>query len=93
MHSLYHANGSGRFCFTHGGRRVPSHASCLNFAQAGGRCIKHGYKKPTCSVDGCGNQSLRVDFSKNTEPTVISMSSLYKERIQVQYVPISLFFD
>jgi hypothetical protein len=53
-----HANSSGRFCFTHGGRCVCSHASCLNFAQAGGWCIKHGYKKPTCSMDGCSNQSF-----------------------------------
>ncbi len=52
------SNVSGRFCFTHGGRRVCSHASCLNLAQAGGRCIKHGYKKPTCSMDGCSNQSV-----------------------------------
>ncbi len=52
------ANGSGRFCFTHGGLRVCSHASCLNFAQAGGQCIKHGYEKPTCSEDRCSNQSF-----------------------------------
>ncbi len=51
------SNGSGRFCFRHGGRHVCSHASCLNFAQAGGRCIEHGYKMPTCRVDGCNNQS------------------------------------
>jgi hypothetical protein len=58
------SNGSGRFCFTHGGRRVYSHASCSNFAQAGGRCIKHGYKKPTCSVDGCSNQSIARGLCK-----------------------------
>jgi hypothetical protein len=52
------SNGSGRFCFTHGGRPVCSHALCSNFAQAGGRCIKYGYKKPTCSVDGCSNQRV-----------------------------------
>jgi hypothetical protein len=52
------ANGSGRFCFIHGGWRVRSHASCSNFAQAGGQCIKHGYKKPTCSVDRCSNLSV-----------------------------------
>jgi hypothetical protein len=52
------ANGFGRFCFTRSGRCVCSHASCLNFAQAGGQCIKHGYKEPTCSVDGCSNQSV-----------------------------------
>ncbi len=56
----HHVNstGSGRFCFTHGGRCLCSHASCLNFAQAAGQCIKHGYKKPTCSVNGCSNQSI-----------------------------------
>ena len=58
------STGSGRFCFTHGGRRVGSHASCSNFAQAGGRCIKHGYKKRTCSVDGCSNQSVRCGLCK-----------------------------
>jgi hypothetical protein len=52
------------FCFTHGGWRVCSHASCLNFAQAGGWCIKHGYKKPTCSVDGCSNQSVAHGLCK-----------------------------
>ncbi len=55
---------SGRFCFTHGGRHLCSHASCLNFAQAGGRCIKHGYKKPTCSMDGCSNQSVARGLCK-----------------------------
>jgi hypothetical protein len=58
------SNGSGRFCFTHGGQHVCSHASCLNFAQAGGRCIKHGYKRPTCSVDGCSNQSVMRGLCK-----------------------------
>ncbi len=58
------ANGSGRFCFTHGGRRVCSHTSCLNFAQAGGQCIKHGYKKPTCSMGGCSNQSIAHGLCK-----------------------------
>jgi hypothetical protein len=58
------SNGSGRFCFTHGGRHLCSHASCSNFAQAGGRCIKHGYKKPTCSVDGCSNQSVACGLCK-----------------------------
>jgi hypothetical protein len=58
------SNGSGRFCLTHGGQHVCSHASCLNFAQAGGRCIKHGYKKPTCSVDGCSNQSVARGLCK-----------------------------
>jgi hypothetical protein len=52
------STGSGRICFTHGGWRPCTHASCSNFAQAGGRCIKHSYKKPTCSVDGCSNQSI-----------------------------------
>jgi hypothetical protein len=58
------SNGSGRFCFSHGGCRVCSHASCSNFAQAGGRCIKHGYKKPTCSMDGCSNQSIVCGLCK-----------------------------
>ncbi len=58
------SNGSGKFCFTHGGRPVCSHASCLNFAQAGGRCIKHGYKKKNCSVDGCSNQSVAHGLCK-----------------------------
>jgi hypothetical protein len=58
------SNGSGRFCFTHCGWCVCSHASCLNFAQAGGRCIKHGYKKPTCSMDGCSNQSVARGLCK-----------------------------
>jgi hypothetical protein len=52
------------FCFTHGGRHLCSHASCSNFAQAGGRCIKHGYKKLTCSVDGCSNQSVARELCK-----------------------------
>ncbi len=52
------------FCFTHGGWHQCSHASCLNFAQAGGRCVKHGYKKPTCSVDGCSNQSIAHGLCK-----------------------------
>jgi hypothetical protein len=62
----HHVNptGSGRFGFTHGGRHLCSHASCSNFAQAGGRCIKHGYKKPTCSVDGCSNQSVACGLCK-----------------------------
>ncbi len=62
----HHVNstGSGRFCFTHGWRCLCSHAFCLNFAQAGGRCIKHGYKKPTCSVDGCSNQSVAHGLCK-----------------------------
>jgi hypothetical protein len=58
------SNGSGRFCFTHGGRHVRRHASCSNFAQAGGRFIKHGYKKPTCSVDGCSNQRVAHGLCK-----------------------------
>jgi hypothetical protein len=58
------STGSGRFCFTHGGWHLCSHASCLNFAQAGGRCIKHGYKKPTCSMDGCSNQSIARGLCK-----------------------------
>jgi hypothetical protein len=58
------SNGSGRFCFAHGGRRACSHASCLNFAQAGGRCIKHGYKKKNCSVDRCSNQSVARGLCK-----------------------------
>ncbi len=62
----HHVNstGSGRFCFTHGGWRLCSHASCLNFAQARGRCIKHGYKKPACSMDGCSNQSIARGLCK-----------------------------
>jgi hypothetical protein len=62
----HHVNstGSGRFFFTHGGWSLCSHASCLNFAQGGGRCIKHGYKKPTCSVDGCSNQSVARGLCK-----------------------------
>jgi hypothetical protein len=58
------SNGSGRFCFTHGGRPICSHALCSNFAQAGGRCIKHGYKKPTCIVDGCSNQRVAHGLCK-----------------------------
>jgi hypothetical protein len=58
------SNGSGRFCFTHGGRPICSHASCLNFAQAGGWCIKHGYKKPICIVDGCSNQHIARGLCK-----------------------------
>jgi hypothetical protein len=58
------ANGSGMFCFTHGRWCQCSHASCLNFAQAGGWCIKHGYKKPTCSMDGCSNQSVARGLCK-----------------------------
>jgi hypothetical protein len=34
------------------------------FDQAGGQCIKHGYKKPTCSVDGCSNQSVARGLCK-----------------------------
>jgi hypothetical protein len=52
------------FCISHGGRHQWSHASCSNFAQAGGLCIKHGYKKPTCSVDGCSNQSVARGLCK-----------------------------
>ncbi len=51
-------NGSGMFCFSHGGWCQCSHVSCSNFAQAGGLCIKHGYRKPTCSVGVCSNQSV-----------------------------------
>ncbi len=58
------SNGSGRCCFTHGGRPICSHALCLNFAQAGGRCIKHGYMKPTCIVDGCSNQRVARGLCK-----------------------------
>jgi hypothetical protein len=36
----------------------------LNFAQAGGWCIKDGYKKPTCSLDGCSNQSIARGLCK-----------------------------
>jgi hypothetical protein len=36
----------------------------MNFAQAGGWCIKHGYKKPTCSMDGCSNQSVACGLCK-----------------------------
>jgi hypothetical protein len=61
------SNGSGRFCFTHGERRVCRHASCSNFAQAGGGCIKHGYKKPTCSMDGCSNQRVAHGLCKRHE--------------------------
>ncbi len=57
-------NGSGRFCFMHGGWHVCSHASCSNFAQVGGWCIKDGYMKPTCSVDGCSNQSVAHGLCK-----------------------------
>jgi hypothetical protein len=52
------------FCFTHGGWHQCSHASCSNFAQTGRRCIKHGYKKPTCSMDGCSNQSIVHELCK-----------------------------
>ncbi len=58
------SNGYGRFCFIHGGRPICSHALCLNFAQAGGGCIKHGYKKPTCIVDGCSNQHVARGLCK-----------------------------
>ncbi len=58
------SNGSGRFCFTHGGRPICSHALCSNFTQAEGRCIKHGYKKPTCIVDGCSNQCVARGLCK-----------------------------
>ncbi len=58
------STGSGRFCFTHGGWRLCSHASCSNFAQAGERCIKDGYKKQTCSVDECSNQSVACELCK-----------------------------
>jgi hypothetical protein len=58
------SNGSGRFCFTHGGRAIRSHALCSNLAQAGGRCIKHGYKKPTCIVDGCSKQHVAHGLCK-----------------------------
>jgi hypothetical protein len=58
------SNGSCRFCFTHGGQPICSHALCSNFAQAGGRCIKHGYKKPTCIVDGCSNQRVEHGLCK-----------------------------
>ncbi len=36
----------------------------MNFAQAGGRCIKHGYKKKNCSVDGCSFQSVACGLCK-----------------------------
>jgi hypothetical protein len=58
------SNGFGRFCFTHGGWAICSHASCSNLAQAGGRCIKHGYKKPTCIVDRCSNQRVARGLCK-----------------------------
>jgi hypothetical protein len=58
------SNGSGRFRFTHGWRPICSHALCSNLAQAGGRCIKHGYKKPTCIVDGCSNQHVAHGLCK-----------------------------
>jgi hypothetical protein len=59
------STGSGRFWFTHGGQHLCSHASCSNFAQGGGLCIKHdGYKKPTCSMDGCSNQSIARGLCK-----------------------------
>jgi hypothetical protein len=56
--------GSGMFCFSHGGRRWCSCASCSKFAQAGGLCIKHGYKKLTCSMDGLSNQSVARGLCK-----------------------------
>ncbi len=45
-------------------RCVCSHASCSNFAQAGGWWIKHGYKKPICSMDGCSNQNVACRLCK-----------------------------
>ncbi len=36
----------------------------MNFAQAGGLCINHGYKKTNCSVDGCSNQSVACGLCK-----------------------------
>jgi hypothetical protein len=31
---------------------------------SGGQCIKHGYEKPTCSMDGCSNQSVAHGLCK-----------------------------
>jgi hypothetical protein len=38
-------------------------------------------------------RALCIDFAKDTEPTVVAMSSIVKSCIQLEYVQISLFFD
>ena len=57
--------GFSNFCKRHGGRYRCTHHDCRNFAQARGLCIKHGYRKPRCSIDGCNKQSVLKGLCKN----------------------------
>ncbi len=38
-------------------------------------------------------RAVCVDFAKNTEATLVAMSSIVQSRIQPEYVRISFFFD
>jgi hypothetical protein len=38
-------------------------------------------------------RALRVDFAKDMDPPLLQCHQLYESRIQVKYVPNSLFFD
>ncbi len=83
------SNSSGRFCFTHGGQHVCSHTSCSKFVQAGGQCIKHGYKKPAAWMNAV-IRVLHIDFAKDMEATIVAMSSIvqitYSARICADFI-------
>ncbi len=50
--------GFSNFCKKHGGRYRCTRQDCCNFAQGKGLCIKHGYKKRRCYINGCNKQSV-----------------------------------
>jgi hypothetical protein len=45
-------------CKKHGGRYRCSYPECKNTAQGRGLCVKHGYKKKTCKIEGCAKKCI-----------------------------------
>ncbi len=84
------SNGSGRFCFTHGGRPMCSHALCsILLKQEDGASNMATRSQLALWMDAVISM-LHVVFAKDMEATVYAISSIV---IQAQYVPITLFFD
>ena len=53
---MKHGNG---YCHLHGEKRKCKFPQCSNYVQSYGLCVQHGYKKKTCSNDGCTNNAVR----------------------------------
>jgi hypothetical protein len=51
-------------CKKHGGRYRCSYPDCTNIAQGRGLCVRHGYKKKRCEIEGCTKQCVVGGFCK-----------------------------